>query len=221
MSPIHGDPGAVSRVRRKGGMKAEEPLGTDSHRTISKNSSGCRLLIGHKKCFVLLCSIGEHISWVLFICSYTTAIVSPHLPGSLTKLVRARENFIFYFPNQKQRNYRWVEKTFGMYQHEQLNLPWDKSFPSWRFRADAEPHQCPVTHTLVSADVSVASFSLLRCSLSSGQHCIGWRSISVSYLTIRLTIQTALFLPLFLGLLSVCTCMTVHVHVYYSVIVHL
>ena len=40
-------------------VRAEEPLGTDSHRTISKNSSGCRLLIGHKKCFVLLCPIGE------------------------------------------------------------------------------------------------------------------------------------------------------------------
>ena len=38
---------------------AEEPLGTDSHQTISKNSSGCQLLIGHKKCFVLLCPIGE------------------------------------------------------------------------------------------------------------------------------------------------------------------
>ena len=36
---------------------AEEPLGTDSHRTISKRSSECWLLIGHKKCFVLLCSI--------------------------------------------------------------------------------------------------------------------------------------------------------------------
>ena len=40
-------------------IRAEEPLGTDSHRTISKNSSGCRLLIGHKKSFVLLCPIGE------------------------------------------------------------------------------------------------------------------------------------------------------------------
>ena len=40
-------------------VRAEEPLGTDSHRTISKNSTGCRLLIGHKKCFVLLCLIGE------------------------------------------------------------------------------------------------------------------------------------------------------------------
>ena len=40
-------------------VRAKEPLGTDSHRAISKNSSGCRLLIGHKRCFVLLCPIGE------------------------------------------------------------------------------------------------------------------------------------------------------------------
>jgi len=38
---------------------AEKHLGTDSHRTISKRSSECWLLIGHKKCFVLLCPIGE------------------------------------------------------------------------------------------------------------------------------------------------------------------
>ena len=57
-------------------VRAEEPLGTDSHRTISKNSSRCRLLIKHKKCFVLLCPVSEHISWFLFLCSYTTAIVS-------------------------------------------------------------------------------------------------------------------------------------------------
>ena len=37
----------------------EEPLGIDSHQTISKRSSECWLLIGHKKCFVLLCPIGE------------------------------------------------------------------------------------------------------------------------------------------------------------------
>ena len=64
---ILGDPGAVSRVGRKGGtnvfcvffLRVKEPLGTDSHRTISKNSSGCRFLIEHKKCFVLWCPIGE------------------------------------------------------------------------------------------------------------------------------------------------------------------
>ena len=40
-------------------VRVKEPLGTDSHQAISKNSSGCRLLIGHKKCFVLLCPIGK------------------------------------------------------------------------------------------------------------------------------------------------------------------
>ena len=38
---------------------AEDPLGTNSHRTISKRSRECCFLIGHKKCFVLLCPIGE------------------------------------------------------------------------------------------------------------------------------------------------------------------
>ena len=33
--------------------RAKEPLGTDSHRTISE------LFFGHKKCFVLLCPISE------------------------------------------------------------------------------------------------------------------------------------------------------------------
>ena len=33
-------------------VRAKEPLRTDSHRIISKNSRGYRLLIGHKKCFL-------------------------------------------------------------------------------------------------------------------------------------------------------------------------
>ena len=40
-------------------VRTKELLGTDSHRTFSKNSSGCQLPIGHKKCFVLLCPMGE------------------------------------------------------------------------------------------------------------------------------------------------------------------
>ena len=66
------------------------------------------------------------LSWVLFVSSYTTAIVSPHLPGSFTKLVRAREIYIFYFPNQKRRNYRWVEKTFDGSQWKSLHLSLNK-----------------------------------------------------------------------------------------------
>ena len=63
---ILGDPEAVSRAgKNENGRderfqaQAEKALGTDTHRTISKRSSQCCLLIGHKKCFVLLCPIGE------------------------------------------------------------------------------------------------------------------------------------------------------------------
>ena len=87
-------------------VRAKEPLGTASHRTISKNSSGCRLLIGHKKCFVLLCPIGEQLllsSLQRLLFYHTCTARSP----SLSELgVRARETFIVYFPNQKRRNYR-------------------------------------------------------------------------------------------------------------------
>ena len=55
---------------------AKESLGTDSHPTISRNSSGYRLLNGHKKCFVLLYSIDEQFLLSSFLGSYTTAIVS-------------------------------------------------------------------------------------------------------------------------------------------------
>ena len=83
-------------------LRAKEPLGTDSYRTISKNSSGCRLQIGYKKCFVLLCPIGEQF----LLSSFRKFVHDGYLSGSFTKLVRARETFIFYFPNKKRKNYR-------------------------------------------------------------------------------------------------------------------
>ena len=89
---ILGDQGAVSRFGRKGGTKVFK---------LGRKSPGYRLS-------------PSYFSWVLFVSSYTTAIVLPHLPGSFTKLVRTRETFIFYFLNQKRRNYRWVANTFGM-----------------------------------------------------------------------------------------------------------
>ena len=45
----------------------EEPLGTDSHQTISKWSNECWLLIGHKKCFVLLCLVFSPSSFREFV----------------------------------------------------------------------------------------------------------------------------------------------------------
>ena len=61
---ILGDPGAVSWGRAKWRdesfqERAKEPLGTKSHRTISKRLREYRLLIGQKKSLVLFCPIGE------------------------------------------------------------------------------------------------------------------------------------------------------------------
>ena len=52
-----GNPRAVGREKGRDErfqVQAKEPLGTDTHRTISKNLSGCWLLIGHKKCIIIV-----------------------------------------------------------------------------------------------------------------------------------------------------------------------
>ena len=60
---ILGDLSAVSRSgerkRRKFSSTGERAPGYRLSPNYSKNSRACRLLIGHKKCFVLLCPIGE------------------------------------------------------------------------------------------------------------------------------------------------------------------
>ena len=95
-------------------VRAKEPLSTDSRRTISKIQAHTGSWLGTKNALYYCAQSANSLSWVLFVSSYKTAIVSPHLHGLFTKLVRAKETFIFYFPNQKWRNYRWVQKTFGM-----------------------------------------------------------------------------------------------------------
>ena len=57
--PRGGQSGREKRRDQSFQAQTEKPLGTDSHRTISKRSRECWFLIGHKKCFVLLCPIGE------------------------------------------------------------------------------------------------------------------------------------------------------------------
>ena len=60
---------------------AEEPLGTHSHRTISKWSRECWFLIGHKKCFALLYPIGkQHILSLPLLWRLFSKLTSP---GSL------------------------------------------------------------------------------------------------------------------------------------------
>ena len=116
---ILGDPGAVSRVRRKGEKKVFKygrksswvPTLIEPFPRIQAVASS---RLGTKNALCYCAQSANSFSWVLFVSSYAKAIVLPHLPGSFTKLVRARETFIFYFPNQKRRNYWWVEKAFGM-----------------------------------------------------------------------------------------------------------
>jgi len=71
-------------------VRTKEPLGIDSRRTICINSSGYRLLIGHKKCLYYCAQSANTSSLVLFVCSYTTAICLDHsLSGSCTKEMQA------------------------------------------------------------------------------------------------------------------------------------
>ena len=116
---ILGDPGAVSWVGRKGATKVfkygqKSPWVPTLSMLFPKIQADAGSLLGTKNALYYCAQSANSFFWVLFVSSYTTAIVLPHLPGSFTKLVRARETFIFYFPNQKRRNYRWVKKTFGM-----------------------------------------------------------------------------------------------------------
>ena len=51
--------------------RAEEPLCTDSHRTISKRSSECWLLIWHKNALYYCAQSANSFPWVLVVSSYT------------------------------------------------------------------------------------------------------------------------------------------------------
>ena len=129
IATILGDLGAVSRVGRKGRTKVfkygrKSPWVPTLTELFPKIQADAGSWLGTKNALYYCAQSANSFSWVLFVSSYTTAIVSPHLPGSFTKLVRTRETFIFYFPNQKRRNYRWFEKKrLGCYQQEQVNLP--------------------------------------------------------------------------------------------------
>ena len=115
---ILGDPGAVSRVGKKGGTKVfkygqKSPWVPTLTELFPKIQADTGSWLGTKNALYYCAQSANSFSWVLFVSSYSTAIVSPHLPGSFTRLVRTRETFTFYFPKQKQRNYQWVEKAFG------------------------------------------------------------------------------------------------------------
>ena len=79
-------------------VRAKETLGTDSHRTFSKISSGCRFLIRQKKCFVLLCPIGEQFLLSSFRVFVHDGYCLDHcLSGSCTKEMHAVRKLLVWY----------------------------------------------------------------------------------------------------------------------------
>ena len=152
--PRIGDPGAVSPVGGKGATKVlkQKPLGTDPHLTISKQSSECWLLIGHKKCLYYCPQSANSIAWVcpsVFVLDcYCRAIQYCTCPVR-SRLCGATETFIFYFTNQK-RNYRWLGKTFG----RTIQICTSFLIPAPRRPLFAYPSLSRLSHSFASSPLS-------------------------------------------------------------------
>ena len=101
---ILGDPGAVIRTGRKGATKVfthgrKSPWVPTLTEPFPNGQTNAGSWLGTKNALYYFVQSANSISWVLFVCSYTTAIVSAYLSaGSFTKVVCARETFIFYLP---------------------------------------------------------------------------------------------------------------------------
>ena len=109
------------RKRRNESFQAqvEGPLGTDSYQTISKRSTEYWLLTGHKKCFNLYYCFqsANSMSWVLFMCSYMMAIVSPYLSDLFTKeMLTVRKLSLWYKPRSFQNTVYLTTKTWKQVQ---------------------------------------------------------------------------------------------------------
>ena len=102
-------------------VRTKELLGTDSHRTFSKNSSSCQLPIGHKKCFVLLCPIGEQF----LLSSFRELVREGYCLTTLARCVHqacaCKGNFLFStFLTRNEGTIDESEKRLGCYQQEQI-----------------------------------------------------------------------------------------------------
>ena len=82
---------AVSRARRKGATKVfkhgrKSPLVPTLTGPFPKGEANAASWLGTKNGLYHCAQSANSFSWVLFVSSYTTAIISPQLPGSFTKL---------------------------------------------------------------------------------------------------------------------------------------
>ena len=120
--PRGGQSGREKRRDESFQVRAKEPLGTDSHRTMSKNSSGCRLLIGHKKYFVL-CPIGEEF----LLSSFREFVLDGYCPVRSPSLCVQGKLLFSSFLTRNEGTTDKSKTRLGCYQREQFNLPWEYS----------------------------------------------------------------------------------------------
>ena len=116
--PRGGQSGREKRRNESFQVRAKEPLGTDSHRTMSKNSSGCRLLIGHKKCFVL-CPIGEEF----LLSSFRKFVHDGYCPVRSPSWCVQGKLLFSTFLTRNEGTTDESKTRLGCYQQEQFNLP--------------------------------------------------------------------------------------------------
>ena len=115
---ILGDPGAVSWAGRKCATKVykhgrKSPWVRTLTGSFPNGQANAGSWLGTNNALYYCAQSANSISCVLFVSSYTTAIISPHLPGSFTKLSQSETKELSMSP-----------KTFGCYQQEQFNLHW-------------------------------------------------------------------------------------------------
>ena len=123
--------GGEKRRAEKIQVQAEEPQGTDFHQTISKRSSKCWLLIGQRKCFVLLCQIGtalpEFFSWVR-----TQQLLSYHFcPVRSPRFCVQGELSFSTFLTRNEGTTDESDKCLRWYQQEHFNLHQENSVSDW------------------------------------------------------------------------------------------
>ena len=90
-SRILGDPGAVSRAGLIGATKVfkyrrKSPWVPTLTGPFPNGQENAGSWLGTKNALYYCAQSANSFSWVLFVSSYTTAIISPQLPGSFTKL---------------------------------------------------------------------------------------------------------------------------------------
>ena len=84
-----------------------------------QNSSGCRLLIGHKKCFVLLCPIGEQC----LLSSFCEFVHDGYCLATPAQFLHQGKLLFSTFLTRNEGTTDESKKRLGCYQQEQFNLP--------------------------------------------------------------------------------------------------